>query len=1253
MPRNNKRNRNRGQAHTPNKSKSTTPRDESPHPTSAAVAASENAPLEVKEVVEEVSLSEVKEDVIQAQDKTIQPTTEKDDKPTPEEKQNDVQIESHPLDENASKSTDLDMQTVKKKRNRNRNRNKNHSNTTESDNNSTADTKENSPTIPAADVAKAVASVVDAKIEENPTENIVEPPAIEEVNSTTKDANVIKSDENAPEIISQDNGENANVENEKKEIEPSMSANVEIDIENDIEQPIVEIKEPIQKEEEKVVELEPVTAAKTENDAKGAKDAKKLSPKTNKKQNKKANVPAKPGEGKLKTDPPKAAKTEIVEKTETAGEVLGAALENIKEDKKEKLEVTAEKKELAPVQIEPTAEEASTESKSDSKSDEEKATGEVLAEEPKLLIEVDSSKSETITVEPEQENKNVSPPKTPSPKESKKSKNKKNPNQNLHSVQQPAQPPKEQKIVQVVTTEKKETELSVKEIVADEPIPPSDDKAAEESTEVVDIGKTIEEIPKPNDQTMGATPKLDFSAAVKETAISTENTAKKEEVAKIEPKKESKQSVKVGKEMDGTADIWKVLEEAKRRDSPVEIKVEEIIVEKPVKAEPKILSVQMPIVSQQDEKKMSEATVSLMTLLDSAPPDGNSTTSKPKKSKENEKSVSTKEEKSTSPKLETVTPKKAEKSAVKKEGSTSPVKEQTPSPKKAKEEKSPPPKDEKSSPKKEKKSSPMKERKPSSVKEEKPAPAKLEKSSPPKEEKVAAAKVEKSSPPKEQMPSPKKEGKISPSKEKNSSPEKVEEPAPAVIKEVISPSTEEKQSPVKEEESILSTEKTSSPVKETEPPPVKEKKTSPIKETPSDKKAIDTQPTKKPEPKKKESKAPQKNAKNGKSTPKQPSPKPEKPPAQESVPPEPNIEESLSSIETIEPEIDLLHLPTPSVDTTNELLDTDQKNVQGSDFVPSVELKVSSSAEAKSLDNGTSLKTEMQTKKESKEKVKSKSPSPATNKLIKNKTNSKQCVKPTNGEGTDARNSNGEKISAAAKPKSQVTNVALVDILDVKINEPNATAPIANGSDKNKTETANNLIEHKSAKADDAVAENKLNENKPKNEAEGKRVDTINKEAIVVALPELKSSQQSNDKPIVPPKPDHLVSSKPKKPTTPNDEDESIETVIKIVSAGGANDGDESEEDYIEYKFMPRQVFISTICQTCKTPTVSSERILCPQCQMVSYCSADDLNENEPNHRDLCRAIQEIAKKRGKFFYTAFISYKKLFIFFSRWPYLQ
>lgn len=241
-------------------------------------------------------------------------------------------------------------------------------------------------------------------------------------------------------------------------------------------------------------------------------------------------------------------------------------------------------------------------------------------------------------------------------------------------------------------------------------------------------------------------------------------------------------------------------------------------------------------------------------------------------------------------------------------------------------------------------------------------------------------------------------------------------------------------------------------------------------------------------------------------------------------------------------------------------------------------------------------------------------------------------------------------------PAPQYSAVKLVDILEAKMTTP---LPVENGivipDIKPMGNLTKSLTEIKDAcgKKDTNAAE----QISPKSEQQGSKPveQNTSKEcsstSSVPKKPELKTNNPTNktvsppktgkkqpvnnktptgnitktetnlsNKPKVPPKPAHLIGTPigtktgPTKPTKkppppPSDDDD--------------------DEDYFEYKFTPRQVFICTICQTCKHPLTIENRLLCQGCQMVSYCSAEHVTSDASGHKDLCLAIQEIAKKRG------------------------
>lgn len=77
------------------------------------------------------------------------------------------------------------------------------------------------------------------------------------------------------------------------------------------------------------------------------------------------------------------------------------------------------------------------------------------------------------------------------------------------------------------------------------------------------------------------------------------------------------------------------------------------------------------------------------------------------------------------------------------------------------------------------------------------------------------------------------------------------------------------------------------------------------------------------------------------------------------------------------------------------------------------------------------------------------------------------------------------------------------------------------------------------------------------------------------------------------------------------------------------DDDEDNDEEYIEYKFSSRKVFLQSTCAICHKP----KTLLCP-CTMIAYCSEKHRQEDVINHNDYCAAIQEVAKKRGGHVYN-------------------
>lgn len=151
-----------------------------------------------------------------------------------------------------------------------------------------------------------------------------------------------------------------------------------------------------------------------------------------------------------------------------------------------------------------------------------------------------------------------------------------------------------------------------------------------------------------------------------------------------------------------------------------------------------------------------------------------------------------------------------------------------------------------------------------------------------------------------------------------------------------------------------------------------------------------------------------------------------------------------------------------------------------------------------------------------------------------------------------------------------------------------------------------------------------------------------------------KPKSPTNIKPEIPPRPKNLVSSPqpPKKAVSPLSIVPTPSSPSSSTASASPSPLPYDDEEYVEYKFSPRPVFMCTICQVCKIPLHSY--VHCKQCQMISYCTVEHMQEDELNHKSLCAAIQEIAKKRG----MEFCGIKKynliiLVINLCRWPHLQ
>lgn len=376
--------------------------------------------------------------------------------------------------------------------------------------------------------------------------------------------------------------------------------------------------------------------------------------------------------------------------------------------------------------------------------------------------------------------------------------------------------------------------------------------------------------------------------------------------------------------------------------------------------------------------------------------------------------------------------------------------------------------------------------------------------------------------------------------------------------------------------------------KKKSPSPIEAKEQKQTVKGTSPPKVVETQPKRTNESKKKEKSA-------------SPSTTPEEKPPFSDLNPAPDIEipldMSMISSTAFENESAILELPDDFKDTKNLTAEdetqnvSDQKNVQGSDFVQFAEASANS---AKSLETINIAKGSDDEQR--------KSVSPSEEKRNKNEINSMQT-----------------KTQVVERPQI-TTAVRLMDILEPKMVQPDPF-PREKATNKKK----NNGIINEKTPSSIENSHKSGNDINHKADASPHSLQTNSKHANQNNKETRNTNHISqSEKPIIPPKPEHLAKSKNIKGLHGNKPPERGQE--KCSPSSPITD---DEEDYIEYKFMPRQVFICTICQSCKVPLQSKQHIACESCGMVRYCSIEHLTNNKTAHKDLCNAIQEIAKKRG------------------------
>lgn len=335
-------------------------------------------------------------------------------------------------------------------------------------------------------------------------------------------------------------------------------------------------------------------------------------------------------------------------------------------------------------------------------------------------------------------------------------------------------------------------------------------------------------------------------------------------------------------------------------------------------------------------------------------------------------------------------------------------------------------------------------------------------------------------------------------------------------------------------------------------------------------------------------------------------------------PPEPDIGKplSLESIATGEQQ--------PSITDEESLFDTDSKNAQGSDFAQSVEKSAKSTDEAKSLET-----VDQQQQPLFEQFRNDKNVSPTTNKRNKNLANAKQFEKNSSEKNTPQL---AEKTAQEKMNASQTSTVQLLDILDAKMSTPeknrltntgairkvpkdkklqqNSPATVSHDLSSETNSKSKNQKQKSSSEIDAGIEEKlakKLKEILSSADSENKQNSKLNLVDILASVNGLITNKTSGDKNSA-----TKISSPPPTKAPPP-----VPNVFDY----------EDEEDFIEYKFSPRQVFVCTVCQVCKETV--GKLMPCGLCRMVSYCGEKHLDEDRAVHLAFCMAIQEIAKKRG------------------------
>ncbi|KAH8370432.1 hypothetical protein KR093_003449, partial [Drosophila rubida] len=73
---------------------------------------------------------------------------------------------------------------------------------------------------------------------------------------------------------------------------------------------------------------------------------------------------------------------------------------------------------------------------------------------------------------------------------------------------------------------------------------------------------------------------------------------------------------------------------------------------------------------------------------------------------------------------------------------------------------------------------------------------------------------------------------------------------------------------------------------------------------------------------------------------------------------------------------------------------------------------------------------------------------------------------------------------------------------------------------------------------------------------------------------------------------------------------------------------DDEEAEYIEYIYKPRQYFMASLCNHCKSDLCGQPQLPCKGCGLVFYCSVGHMRDDQ-EHRQLCYGLRQLVERNG------------------------